>query len=275
MALGKWIGGFLGFITTGSPLGALAGFALGALFDGGLDAVNTENGQETYRHTHRAYDNGQAQWQAQQRVYEGQRNSFMFSLLVLTSYIIRADGKVMHSEMELVRNFLRQNFGMAAQTQGEQILLKLFEQQKKLGTAQFRSVIHDSCAQIAGNMPYEQRLQLLNFLTMIAQADGLVVQAEIEALKEVAMRMGLSAADVDSMLNLKSGSRGNLNDAYKVLGVSPSATDEEVKKAYRRLALQNHPDKVAVLGDDVRKAAELKFQEINAAKDLIYKSRGL
>ena len=164
---------------------------------------------------------------------------------------------------------------MAAQTQGEQILLKLFEQQKKLGTAQFRSVIHDSCAQIAGNMPYEQRLQLLNFLTMIAQADGLVVQAEIEALKEVAMRMGLSAADVDSMLNLKSGSRGNLNDAYKVLGVSPSATDEEVKKAYRRLALQNHPDKVAALGDDVRKAAELKFQEINAAKDLIYKSRGL
>ena len=89
------------------------------------------------------------------------------------------------------------------------------------------------------------------------------------------MRMGLSAADVDSMLNLKSGSRGNLNDAYKVLGVSPSATDEEVKKAYRRLALQNHPDKVAALGDDVRKAAELKFQEINAAKDLIYKSRGL
>ena len=66
-----------------------------------------------------------------------------------------------------------------------------------------------------------------------------------------------------------------LEDAYKVLGVSPTATDDEVKRAFRKLALQHHPDRVAKLGEDVRKAAEKKFQEINAAKERIWKARGL
>ena len=61
----------------------------------------------------------------------------------------------------------------------------------------------------------------------------------------------------------------------KVMGVSPSATDAEVKAAYRKQALQNHPDRVASLGEDIRKAAEKKFQEINAAKETIWKARGL
>jgi DnaJ like chaperone protein len=69
--------------------------------------------------------------------------------------------------------------------------------------------------------------------------------------------------------------KDDLESAYRVLGVSPDATDDELKRAYRRLALEHHPDKVAALGDDIRKAAEKKFQEINAAKDRIWKARGL
>lgn len=263
MAAGKWIGGFLGFMT-GGPLGALAGFALGALFDKGLDSVNEDSGnQQAYAHSNRSY--------------EGQRNSFMFSLLVLTSYIIKADGRVMHSEMELVRRFLSQNFGEQAKQQGEEILLKLFKQQKRLGMAEYRTVIQDSCHQIRANMAYEQRLQLLNFLVMIAQADAVVSPEEIAALKEVAIHMGLSVEDVIQMLNLRNGSSAtsSLDDAYKVLGIAPSATNDEVKAAYRKMALKHHPDKVAALGEDVRKAAEKKFQEINDAKEKIFKARGL
>lgn len=179
--------------------------------------------------------------------------------------------------MEVVRRFLQQNFGEAAKQQGEQILLKLFEQQKRIGMAEYRTVIQDSCHQIRSNMMYEQRLQLLNFLVIIAQADGVVSSEEITALKEVTLHLGLSMEELEQMLNLRSGAStsSSLDDAYKVLGISPNATNDEVKIAYRKMALKHHPDKVAALGEDVRKAAEKKFQEINDAKDRIYKARGL
>ena len=67
----------------------------------------------------------------------------------------------------------------------------------------------------------------------------------------------------------------SLDDAYKVLGLTKDATDDEVRKAYRKLALQYHPDRVATLGDDVKEAAKKKFQELNDAKDKIYKARNL
>lgn len=283
MAAGKWIGGFLGFIT-GGPLGALAGFALGSLFDHGMDEVNKPGngggkGNE-YSNAYEAYSGyGRSQQgYGQQHAYEGQRNSFMFSLLVLSSYIIAVDGKIMHSEMELVRRFLLQNFGESAKKQGEEILLKLFEQQKRMGMQQYRSVIHDSCHQIRANMMYEQRLQLLNFLVMIAQADNVVSPEEVQALKEIAIHMGLEPSDVDQMLGMhgdSSSSATSLDDAYRILGITPDASNDEVKAAYRKMALKHHPDKVAALGEDVRRAAEKKFQEINDAKDKIYKARGI
>ena len=273
MTIGKWIGGFLGFINAG-PLGALAGIALGTLFDMGLDRVNQHgtNGENI----NNEYDNNDfsptGNRQDTSNYYEGQRNSFLFSLLVLASYVIRADGRVMHSEMETLRHFLRNNFGRLAVEQGEQIILNLFEQQKRIGLHQFREIIHESCMQIGINMDYSQRLQLLNFLTMLAKADGEVAAVEIEALRNIAVWMGLNVTEADTMLNLK---KDDINSAYKVLAVSPSATDEEIKKAYRKMALQHHPDRVAALGENIRLAAEKKFQEINDAKEKIYRSRGL
>lgn len=181
MAFGKWIGGFLGFMS-GGPLGALAGIVLGGLFDTMLDGVNTAETQGTF-------ESPFGQQQAQQRTYQGQRNSFLFSMLVLASYIIKADGKVMHSEMEVVRNMLRQNFGSVAQQQGEEILRRLFDEQKRVGSYQFRQTVMQCCQQISMNMDYSQRLQLLNFLVIISQADGRVDASEVTAMKECAQWM--------------------------------------------------------------------------------------
>ena len=267
MGAGKWIGGFLGFLTGTGPLGVLAGIALGWLFDKSVESDDAEKAGKggTYR-------SGYGSTESQRR--QGQRNSFLFSLLVLSAYIIKADGRVMHSEMETVRRFLRNNFGEMAVSQGEGILLRLFEQQKRMGNEQFKTSIKGACREMYMNMDYSQRLQLLNFLVVIAQADGVVSAEEVDALRFVAANLGISEADLASMLNLNSGA-SSLDAAYKVLGISASATDAEVKAAYRQMALKHHPDRVATLGEDVRKAAEKKFQEINEAKEMIYKHRGM
>lgn len=188
---------------------------------------------------------------------------------------IKADGRIMHSEMEFVRQFLRRNFGEMAVSQGEQILLNLFEQQKRMDRENpmaFKNTIRECGTQIAYNLSYEERLQLLAFLAQIAKSDGHVCAEEIEALKEVALSMGLSDREVESMLNLETNT---LEEAYKVLEITPEATNEEVRAAYRRLALKHHPDKVAALGEDIHKAANEKFQRINDAKAKIYKARGM
>ncbi|MDD6895162.1 MAG: DnaJ domain-containing protein [Prevotellaceae bacterium] len=267
MSAGKWIGGIIGWITAG-PLGALAGVAIGAMFDVGLDSVNNPDNSGTRSGS--AF--GSAFGTTRQYSADEQRSSFMFSLLVLASYVIKADGKVMHSEMQIVREFLRQNFGAAAQAQGEEILLRLFDEQKRQGRLQFKNTVADCCTQMAQFMDYSQRLQLVNFLVIISQADGNIDPTEVMAIQECGHWLGMSKQDIDSMFNLKGDT---LDEAYKVLGVSPDATDDEVRKAYRKLALQHHPDRVATLGEDVRKAAEQKFQEINAAKDKVFKARGI
>lgn len=180
-------------------------------------------------------------------------------MLVLASYIIKADGKVMHSEMEFVRRFLRTNFGENAEIEGNRILLNLFEQRKQMDAqdpSSFKNTIYNCGRQIKINLSHEERLQLLNFLAMIAKSDGNVCQAEIEALKETAIAIGLSASEVESMLNLGSDS---LDAAYKVLEIEPSATDDEVKAAYRKLALKHHPDRVTSLGKTFAKLPKISF----------------
>lgn len=275
MALGKWIGSALGWILSGgNVLGAIAGYCIGSLLSDATSTAERENGFNGNGNTFR---NDYSDTQFNQRPFEEDRNSFLFSMLVLSSYIIKADGKIMHSEMNCVRNFLRNNFGEQAVQQGEDILLKLFEMQKQQGATTFKETIRKSCVEISFHMNIGQRLQLLDYLIIIAKVDGIVSPEEVYALKEVATYLGLSAQDVDSMLNMEASSNQQigLDEAYKILGISPNATNDEVKAAYRKMALKHHPDRVSTLGDDIREAAEKKFQEINNAKERIYKARGL
>ena len=181
----------------------------------------------------------------------------------------------MHSEMEAMRQFLRANFGEVAVAQGEEIMLRLFDRQKEIDARQpgsYRQTIYECCAQLRMVLSESQRLQLLSMLAMLAKADGNVASEEIGALQEVAQQLGLSEAELNSMLNLGSTT---LKDAYAVLEIDETATDEEVRQAYKRMVVKHHPDRVASLGEDVRAAAEKKMREINEAKELIYKARGM
>lgn len=264
MAKAKWIGGFLGLMS-GGPLGALAGFVLGALFD----AVAQDNGMV---HSGNGY---YANPSSSSTTDEGTRNGFLFSLLTLASYVIKADGKIMHSEMETMRQFLRQNFGEAAVEQGNDIMLRLFERQTQMEAQQpgaYRRTIIDVCQQLSMVLTESQRLQLLSLLATLAKADGHVATEEINVLREMTGYLGLSEAELNSMLGLGSAS---IKDAYAVLEIPETATDDEVRAAYKRMVVKHHPDRVATLGEDIRLAAEKKLQQINQAKDLIYKARGL
>ena len=223
MGLGKWIGGWLGWVMSQSILGAMVGYALGSMFDslfGGGDERIEDDSSSSYGGWQQtdSYEN--------QRAAEGDRNSFLFSLMVLAAHIIQADGKIMHSE----------------------------------------------CQEMARQMQHEHRLQLMAFLCEIAKADGNLADVELKALRQVAVNLSLSADVVDQLLHLGGQT---IEDAYAVLGITKDATDEEVRKAYRKMALQYHPDRVNTLGEDVKAAAQKKFQEINNAKEIIYKARNM
>ncbi len=245
MGLGKWISGAIGW-ALGGPIGGIIGFSLGALFENNSSNSGSNGG----------YDAGT------RNGYTEQRNSFMVSLLVLSAAVMKADGKVMRSELDYVKGFIRSNFGEYAVAQALKILQDLL--QKNIDLPQV-------CAQIKVYMDMPQRLQLLHYLVGIAQADGNVSQSELEELKRIARYLGISDRESESVLAMF-GNR--LEDAYKVLELSPDATDEQVKKAYKKMALKHHPDRVEALGEDVKRAAEEKFKAISTAYETIKKERG-
>jgi len=253
----KWIAGFLGWVMVG-PIGGLIGFLLGSAADSGLGIAQ------------RMSDGQQPGGYRQQGSYQGgyysateQRNSFMISLLVLSSAVVKADGRVLESELNVVRTFVRQNFGEAAVADAMRILEGLNGQQVN---------IYEVGGQISAYMNYSQRLQLFHYLAQIANADGDFSKSEKDVLETIAAAIRLNASDAASVIAMF---YKNTDSAYAVLGISPSATDDEVKSAYRRMAMKNHPDKVATLGPDVQKAAEEKFRQIQEAYETIKKQRGL
>ena len=258
----KWIVGFLGWVS-GGPIGALLGFLLGSVMESGIDAMRQLGGSgQTASGAGRDW---QQQTAYRPRGYTAteQRNSFLMSLLVLSSAVIRADGRVHQRELDVVREFVRRNFGEAAVDEAMRILDGLNRQQVN---------IYEVGAQIAAYMNYSQRLQLFHYLTQIAIADDDFAKTEKEVLEAVGAAIRLGASDIASVIAMF---YKDSDSAYAVLSISPSATDDEVKSAYRRMAMKNHPDKVATLGPDVQKAAEEKFRQIQEAYETIKRQRGM
>jgi DnaJ like chaperone protein len=230
---GKWIGGGLGW-AFGGPLGAILGFAMGSMFDGS-----------------RTYYKGTA------------RGDFAMSLLVLSAAVMKADAKVLKSELDYVKNFFIRQFGLE---ETERLVLMLKEVLKQDINVQEVSV------QVGQYMDYPSKLQLLHYLFGIASSDGQYHPDEVSVIEQIAGYMGVRSADYAS---IRAMFVTNINSAYDILEIVPEATDEEVKKAYRRLAVEYHPDKVAHLGEDIKKSATEKFQKLNAAYEQIKKQRGL
>ena len=258
----KWIVGFLGWVS-GGPIGALIGFLLGSVVENGLVAIQRLTGGDGtgYAGTSDGYPEGGARTRGYTATE--QRNSFMVSLLVLSSAIIRADGRVLQPELDQVRNFIRRNFGEQAVDEAMRMLDELNRQEIN---------IYSVGGQIATYMNYSQRLQLFHYLTDIATADGDFSKSEKEVLEAISTAIRINAADANSIIAMY---YKDSDSAYAVLEITPSATDDEVKSAYRRMAMKNHPDKVATLGPDVQKAAEEKFRRVQEAYETIKKQRGM
>ena len=251
----KWLYGVLGWVFFG-PMGALLGFLVGSVSDAGGKLIgqgNSDAGTSWRRTGGRVSD---------EQYRNSQRNSFMMSLLVLATAVAKADGKLSSEELQNIKNLIRTNFGDDAAIEAEDIVRRLMVQDINIWSVG---------AQIKMYMNYSQRLQLFQYLVQLAQCDGMV-NAELEVLDSIASATGLSNTDRDSLLNMY---RQSQDSAYKVLGIEPTATDEEVRKAYKRMALKYHPDKVATLGADVQKAAEEKFKKVQQAYEQIKKERGL
>jgi DnaJ like chaperone protein len=120
-------------------------------------------------------------------------------------------------------------------------------------------------------MQLEVRVQLIHYLFGIAKADGDVSSAEISAIQNIANLLGIPQMEFESVKNMF---YRDTNSDYKVLGIEANATDDEVKKAYRQMAIKFHPDKVAQMGEEYQKGAKEKFQKIQESYDAIKKQRG-
>ena len=241
MGLGKWIAGALGWAMFG-PIGGILGYYFASRVEKLAEATVVYGEDQTWN--------------------QGQRNSFLMSLLVLSASVIKADGKTTSQELSTLRSFFSRNFGAQAGSEAEEIVRELLTKNYNL---------YEVCGQIRSCMDYSQRLQLYHYRVALGACDGLH-QREVDVLETIATYIGLSKAEVDSIF---AQFRPSNDSNYRILEIEPNASDEEVKKAYRKMAFKYHPDKVATLGEDVQKAAEEKFKAVNQAYEAICRERGI
>ena len=232
----KWIAGALGW-AMGGPIGGILGFALGAISD-----EATQN-----------YKPGSTPLP----------NDFSAALLVLCAAVMKADNRLMKTELEYVRKFFTQQFGAEHTRQRMLLLREILKQEIHL---------YEVCNQIRMNVDSSSRLQLLHLLFGVAGADGHVNKDEQNLLRTIAAQIGVNERDY---ISLQSMFVKDDDSAYKILEVEKSASEEDVKKAYRRMAMKYHPDKVHHLGTEYQKDAQEKFKKINEAYEQIKKQRGM
>ncbi len=219
------------------PIGGIVGMLLGNLVSSSTDEIN--------------YSGTKA------------RDGFIVSLLVLMAAVMKSDGKVLKSELDYVKRQLLNMLG----EENAKISLKMLQNILKKDIP-----LSDVCHQIRINIDYQAKIQLLHVLFGLGKVDGVLGRQEINVIHTISGYLGISVPDYQAVLNMF---YDNLEAAYKILEIDMEATNDDVKKAYRKMAVRFHPDKVTHLGDEFQGVANEKFQKVNEAYEKIKKERGL
>ena len=242
----KWIGAFLGFMARGF-VGAIIGLFIGSILDALFKNVQVSTGSGSF---------GGRQAVSPQ--------DFELNLLSLASLVIKADGKVSQKELDYVRTYFVQAYGR----ERANATFRTFNDVVKE-----REVSADKiCAYIRPRLRYEVRLQVVHFLFNIANADGNLAQEEVDMINRISGYLRIGQQDFDS---IKAMFFKSSDEAYKILEVDKDATNDEIKKAYRKMAKKYHPDKLQHMDEAYQKGAQEKFNKVQEAYEKLQKERGL
>tara|TARA_B100001175_G_C19473794_1_gene623191 strand:+ start:252 stop:971 length:720 start_codon:yes stop_codon:yes gene_type:complete len=231
----KLLWGGLGWVFAG-PIGAILGYTYASMSD-----------------------DRSSQW-AQPRS-QTKHGDFVISVLVLFAKVMKADGQLLRSELDYVKKFLRQQFGVQ-QTKELMVVFKdILDQEYPL---------KDVCRQIQRSMDHPSRLELIHILYGLSASDGHVHSDEVRVIQAIANYLNINNNDYES---IKAMFARDEEASYRVLEISKSASNAELKRAFRKMANKYHPDKVSHLGKEMQKLAEEKFKAVNDAYQQIKKDR--
>jgi len=237
-----WIGAIIGYVITRNFFGGLMGYVIGSLFQPKPRASG--NPMQYFGATQTRYD-------------------FPTMMMALTAVVMKSDGKVMRVELDYVKQFFRQQFGNGFTTEHLRILKEFLDQPQ--------IPIQQICESIRTHTNYEVRKVLVHYLYGLGFSDGRLETMERQSIESIAQMLGVTDADRTQLFYMFGG---DPEAPYKILGLNPDASDEEIKKSYRKLAVLHHPDKVASESEAVQKSAKEQFQKIQEAYENIKKSRG-
>jgi len=243
----KWVAAVLGFYLMRYP-GAILGFLVGSFIDSSTKSGGGGAGRVLGDMT-------------RQKVSPA---DFELNLLSLCSIVIKADGTVSQSEMDYVRQYFVQTYGK----EKANAIFRTFNEVNNKREISAQRI----CAFLNQRTRYEVRLQLLHFLFGIAQADGTVSTSETNKIQEIAGYLRVAFRDFES---IKAMFIKSADTAYKILEIEKTATEDQIKKAYRTMAKKYHPDRVNTENEAIKKGAEEKFKQVQKAYETIQKERGL
>ncbi len=239
----KWFAAFVGLMFYGYR-GAILGFIIGSIID---SLTSRKGGFSIFS-------------EEEERVTPG---DFELHLLTLSAIVIKVDGKVSQQEMDYVRNYFVQAYGK----ERANAVFRTFNDVVKDRQLDERRIAQF----LAARTQYAARLQIVHFLFSIANADGRVSQAEAGKIRQIAGYLRIGVKDFESLYAMFFQTTDN---AYKILEIDKSATDAEVKKAFRTMAKKYHPDKIQHMDEAYIKGAEEKFRKVQEAYEKIQKERG-